>query len=945
MATISTDYFNALVANAARAYCDIRRQDSPSAAIEIVEVGAGTGATTAKVLDALGKGGHRVNYTFTDVSSGFMHHAEARFAQRYPNVRFRTLDIESDVEAQGFTRDSVDLVIATNVLHATRDLRMTLRRVKQLLTRHGWLLLNELTEVRSAITIMGGVLDGWWLYRDAAERLPDAPLAGAAAWERLLGQEGFGRPAVLGRPGAPGWQYGQNVFVAENDGHVRMARAANDVAFVRPVTAIAPPPAPPRDEDVLSRVRRIVTESLKISEALDDDRELYHYGFDSLTGIKVVNRLKEAYGDLSIREVLDQPTVRRLAAYLIERTAPASSVETPVPVAADERIETYSLSEGQRALWTYARLRPESYAYNVPLGLWIRPDADLDRLERALQQVLARHQMLRVTFSEQDGQPVQTVGPNRHVPLRRIDLTGLDAAASRRAIDAETEALFDLRRGPGVRFAALEMGDGRRLLLVTCHHILVDGVSLRVITEDIEVCYANPSAPLRRQDGQAGSYGAFVAVEASLLAGPIGEDHRSYWLDRLRDLPPALAMPTRGTRTPTPSFRGERIEALCDAALTAELRAVASRLGVTPYTLMLSAFTVLLYRYTRQTDLVVLTPVSVRPYEGFDDVVGYFVNMVPVRTALAGDVAFGTLAKQVRDSSLAAIEHSAFPLSRLLGELRAAGVSHAASLLDVTFYYQNWLANTAEGGAQGLISGPSKDVFQKGEFELSLEVVESDAACELYFKFNPDVYAEPVIRRMAAHYLAILREAAAEPNRQIDGFSLLSDAERRRLDEWNDGTHADMPDRRVHELFEEQSRRTPDAIAVTDGLRTLTYRELDERAAMLAQYLAGRGIGPGLVVAVFLDRNVDLVVGLLGVLKAGGAYLPLDPESPRDRLAYMLDHARARLMLCHAGMAARLPEACPPLVQMDRDWPVIAAAGTGNVSGPIARVGSDDSNT
>ncbi|EPY93027.1 hypothetical protein K530_50205 [Streptomyces noursei CCRC 11814] len=964
-----TDCFNDMVADAVRAHLAARPAGER---IRVLELGAGTGATSERVLPVLAAHADRAEYWFTDISARFLEHGQEQLGRQHPYTVFRVLDLEKDVARQGFEPGTFDVVVATNVVHATRDLRTTLGKAKHLLKPGGRLVLNELTTLRSSNTVGGGVLEGWWLSQDAELRMTDAPLATPETWQRLLREAGFEAVTVRGGTASDGTDLGQSVVTGRSDGAVA-GPAADTVP--QPAARAAAGPAAGSQDAVLARLVAVARRALKIDEEISPDLPLQEYGFDSLTGMKIVSGIADEFGaTVELNDFYEYPTLREAAAHFlasgvltgpdpapapapVPTAAPAAAPPVPaVPAgtaapAAPARPAAYvlgapeatppttrhPLSRGQYALWVVEQLADGAGAYNLPLASWLAPDVDVTALRTALQSLLDRHPQLRATVRTEDGEPFLSVDGWQELSFVQRYLTVTDDAVVLERLREEVRRPFDLARGPLLRATLHSLADGRRALLLVFHHLVFDGVSIGVFLRELEDAYraaAQGRAP--SATAPSATYADFTTRQHALLAGPEGERLRAYWTRRLHGELPVLQLPLDRPRPAVPSYRGASVEGRIDAALTDAAKRLARTQRVSLYVVLVAAYVALLHRHSAQRRILVGTPTTGRPADGFDDVLGYFMNMVVLDQEVAPDAAFTALLGQVSRTVSEALEHSAYPLIDVARALQEDGRGTAGPLFQAAFYFQNWLDR---GRAQdGLVRGMVDGVHQEGEFDVTLEVIEERDGCRYTVKYNPDLFDEDTVQRLGAGFVRLLDALVAAPDRPVGTADLLAPEERRALhEEWN-ATRQDYPrDRLVCELVDEQAAARPDAVAVVCGAQRLTYRELADRVDRLAGHLRARGAAPGRTVGVLMERSADLLVALLAVLKAGGAYVPLDPSYPTARLAHMAADARLHLLVAHSSTEHLLAGAVPETVVLDRDHALIAASpGAGPVPGATA---------
>jgi polyketide synthase PksJ len=894
-----TDHYNDLVRGAVAERVRARVPElAAGERVRVVELGAGTGATTERVLPALDA--DPVDYAYTDVSPLFLEHGRSRFAAARPHVRFQLLDLRSDAGAQGFPPGGHDVVIATNVVHATPDLAETLRSVRALLRPGGWFVLNELTTVRASVTVAGGVLDGWWSFRDGELRIPDSPLAEPDTWTKLLREAGFTDVAVL----TGGADLGQTVLVAE--------AGADQVRTDAPARRTRVP-VPARVEDVPAGLRELVERTLKLDERIEPDRPLAEYGFDSLTGMQVVTGISESYGvDVRLVDILEQPTLRALAAHLA-----ATGV---LPVEQPAAVQRHPMSEGQRALWVIEQTAPGNSAYNLPVALWLAPDTDIATVRTALETLVARHPALRTTFADEDGTPVQVVHPSMALPFHHERVPDVATLAER--LRASVRRPFDLAAGPLVRAEVHTVPDGRHALLITLHHGVFDGTSIAVLLDELAAAYLalREGRPVPDTD-RAADYADFVAWQQTMLAGARGARLREFWLTRLADAEP-VRLPADRPRPDVPSLEGASTEHLVDADLVTAAKHYAAAAGVSLFTVLCTAYVAMLGRHTGQRRITLGTPVAGRPEVRFARTVGYFVNLLPVTVETHPEDTFGTLLGRVREAVLEGVEHGDYPFIRTAREL-------GRPLVSTAFYFQNWVAErSGPTPVLGLVDG----VHQEGEFELTADVVELAAGCKLTMKYDPRLFDKVTVDGFAERFRLLLAQGVTTPDRPLAELDPRTAAERELLARERATARRDYPrERTVLDLIAERAEQAPDRTAVVCQGQELTYRELIGRVRALASLVLARGAGCGHRVAVLVDRGPELVVALLGVLASGAAYVPLDPTYPADRLRHMANDAGVALVVTQRELADVASVTGAPALWLDPGWAdgVAAVPGTG----------------
>ena len=656
----------------------------------------------------------------------------------------------------------------------------------------------------------------------------------------------------------------------------------------------------------------------------------FELGGHSLLATQVASRLRARLGvEVPLRTLFEAPTVAALAARLgAEDRTRTGNAPPIVPVPRDGAGPlALPLSFAQQALWYIDQLAPGEPTFNVNAAVRITGLLDADALARSLAEMVRRHEVLRTTFVAVDGQPVVRISPDPMPPLTRVDLSHLDpadrVAEARRLADLEARRPFDLARGPLVRGSLLSLDAADHALLLTMHHIITDGWSFGIAAAELSALYeafraGNPS-PLPEPTVQFADYAAW---QRERLRGDVLDALLAHWTARLQGLP-ALELPTDRPRPALRSARGSARGFVLPAVLSEAVRTLGRSAGVTPFMTLLAAFQVVLSRYSGQVDFAIGAPVANRTRTEVEGLIGYFVNMLVLRADLAGDPTFRNLLARVRDTALAAFDHQELPLDVLVETLRPPRDPSRTPLFQVMFVLQNNLMPDVV--PQGLSLAPldASEGTGTAKFDLTLGLAEEpDGLFHGAVEYSTDLFDEATIAGLIDHFTALLTDATAHPDEPLSALSLLPEAERQRvLFEWNttDAPASATEGRCVHHLFEAQAQRTPDALAVAGGRRTLTYRELDIRANRLANHLCRLGVGPEVRVGLALERSREQMIGLLAILKAGGAYLPLDPAYPVERLRLMADDAGAAVVLTRRDLRDRIPVSRARFVFIDTE--------------------------
>ena len=598
----------------------------------------------------------------------------------------------------------------------------------------------------------------------------------------------------------------------------------------------------------------------------------------------------------------------------------------PPPIRRVAKDQAPPLSFAQERLWFLEQLEPGSSVYNICRAARLTGPLKTDALERSLNEVILRHEVLRARFAVVDGRPEQVTATAQRLMVPLIELHRLSYAEreteTARLIAEEARRPFDLSLGPLLRPALLCLGHDDHILILTTHHIVSDAWSMGILTREIWTLYeayanGNPS-PLQDLPIQ---YADYAVWQREWLRAEVLESQVSYWKKQLDGIS-MLNLPTDGFRPKQQSFSGAR-QAIClSESLTAAVNELSKREGVTPFMTLLAALQTLLYRYSGQEDVVVGSPITNRNRTEVEGLIGFFVNTLVLRTDLSGNPTFKELLLRVRAVCLGAYAHQDLPFEKLVQELQPDRDLSRHALFQVMFVLQNTPRHIS--ALPGLSIERIDVDAGASKFDLTLGLAERDQKLNGFIEYSTDLFDGPTIERMAGHFQVLLEGIVAHPDRPISTLPLLTEAERHQLlIEWNN-TELDFPrDACIHELFEAQVERTPEAVALEFEGKQLTYRELNTQANELAHYLRSLGVGPEKLVGICIERSLQMVIGLLGILKAGGAYVPLDPADPKERVAFMLEDTQASVLLTQRSLMKSLPNHCAKIVCMDADWEVI----------------------
>ncbi|HSK78975.1 MAG TPA: amino acid adenylation domain-containing protein, partial [Thermoanaerobaculia bacterium] len=651
----------------------------------------------------------------------------------------------------------------------------------------------------------------------------------------------------------------------------------------------------------------------------------FEHGGHSLAVMRLLARVRETLGaDLPLHQVFETPTVAALA-----RASEGAGRSTAPPLVPVPRDVPLPLSFAQQRLWFLHQLEPESPAYNMPAAVHLRGRLAPAGLAAALGEVARRHESLRTRLVALPAGPVQVVDPPAPFCLPAIDLASLpaDRRPGEARLLAREEALrpFDLSRGPLLRASRVDLGPEESLLLLSMHHAVSDGWSLRLLARELGEHYeafaeGRPS-PLPDLEIQ---YGDYAVWQRGWLAGERLEAEVAHWRSRLAGAPPVLDLPLDRPRPAVMSDRGGSFAFEVPPALLSGLQALARRQGVTLFMAVLAAFQALLSRASDSDDVSVGTPVAGRGQLRTEGLIGFFVNTLVMRTGLSGEPAFSALLARVREVALAAYAHQDLPFEKLVEELHPERGLSYSPLFQVSFALESDPPPLLRlGGVEAALWPVGQET---GKFDLSLTLGVEARGLSGTFGYRTGLFDGATIERLAGHFTRLLAGAVEDPRRRLSELPLLSEEEREQLlAEWS-GEATDYPrEATIHALFAEQAALRPGAVAIVGAEESLTYAELKRRAGRLAGWLRTAGVEPEVRVGVCLDRSPERVVATLAVLEAGGVYVPLDPSYPRERLAYLVKDSAASVLLTEERWLPALPEtgaAVLCLDRLDREEPV-----------------------
>jgi amino acid adenylation domain-containing protein len=647
---------------------------------------------------------------------------------------------------------------------------------------------------------------------------------------------------------------------------------------------------------------------------LDSKQPLIRLGLDSLKVFELKNRVEQ---DLRVvvpvADLFADVSIAELAKQILDKitySLPVGSANISNNICVIERKHNnHPLSFAQQRLWFMNQLQPGNAAYHIPIAIEIKGNLDVAILGNCINEIINRHEILRTSFEIVNGEPVQRIASGVTIAVPELNLRHLSGQEQHAEIQKlsleEVQLPFDLGQAPLLRVKILHVTTDKSILLMTLHHIIADGWSIKILIRELSTLYqafstGNPS-PLPELPIQ---YIDFVSWQRKRLQGEVVESHLAYWKHQLSGQLPVLELPTDYPRQAVQTYRGAQQKFRLTKSLSKKIKQLSQKQGATLFMTLLAAFNTLLYRYTSQDDIIVGSPIANRNNTQVESLIGCFVNTLVLRTNVDGNPSFQELIERVRKVAIDAYIHQDLPFEKLV-ELQPNRDLSYHPLFQVMFVLQdsqlsnvncpslNW--KTVE-----LDSGTAK-------FDIFLSMIDSEQGLMGTLEYNTDLFNPDTVIRMVEHFQTLLQAIVLHPNECISRLPLLTPAQRQTLFvEWND-TQVDYPQVCVHNLFEQQVEKTPDNIALVFENQQLTYRELNQGANKLARYLQQLGVKADVMVGICMERSVEMVVGILAIMKAGGAYVPLDSNYPKERLAFMLADSQVSVLLTQRDLVNQLP--------------------------------------
>ncbi|MDP6151442.1 MAG: amino acid adenylation domain-containing protein [Gammaproteobacteria bacterium] len=672
---------------------------------------------------------------------------------------------------------------------------------------------------------------------------------------------------------------------------------------------------------------QIWSDVLDVSQVgIHDD--FFELGGHSLLATQLLSRVRNALDvELPLVALFNHPSVAGLATDI----AQASGATPLEAIKACDRSQPLPLSFAQQRLWFLDQLEPGNPVYNLPWAMQLDGPLNMQAFQAAIDDLVSRHEMLRTLFSVTMGKPQQCVLDKVSVSVESVDATGDDEAAIEARLRTLSRIPFGLGQTPLMRVHVLHVGNRKNIVLLVLHHIVSDGWSLSVLYQELVRLYAGhclgetvklPALPVQYADYSVWQHDWFRSSEQ--------KRQLDYWTQRLGDAPAILDLPTDRPRGSVQTYNGSFIEYVLPKAIHSGLKDVARQENSTLFMVCLAAFNILMARYSGQKDICIGTPVAGRRHTELEGLIGFFINTLVMRNDLEGAPDFAEFLARVKNTALEAYSHQEFPFEKLVDEIQPVRDMSHAPLFQVAFIFQNtpW-----DQGAtlHDIDLSPIELDYGVAKFDLSLVMAERREGLLVHFEYNTDLYDKRTIDKMLGHFETLLLAIVSDPRMPVAELPLLTAPERKQvLFDWNETQVPFSDNTCIHTLIEQRAAEQPDAPAILFRDEVISFDELNQRANQVAHYLIGHGAGPEKIVGLCVERSVNLVTGLLGILKAGAAYVPLDPNYPGERLEWMLEDTQAPLVITQTALLDQLPHTNAKTICLDLDWHEIASHADGN---------------
>lgn len=680
-------------------------------------------------------------------------------------------------------------------------------------------------------------------------------------------------------------------------------------------------------------IARIWSKILGISlEKIGIDNNFFELGGHSLLATQVASHIRKFFNaEIPIRDIFNAKTIRSLALVIDDsrKSISEEGYETSSPLVPVDRNKALPLSFAQQRLWFLNQLEGgDDVSYNMPYAFSLKGKLNEKALKEAFNKLINRHESLRTTFQTIEGKTIQSIADDMAIDIPIVDA---EESSIEKHIHDNAVHIFDLTKGPLIKATLLKLSTEDYILLTNMHHIISDGWSLSVFNHELSILYKarieNSDIPLSPLPIQ---YGDFSSWQRQWLSGDILDKQLNYWKSQLKDAPELLEFPTDYPRPAVQTYRGSEEKFLIDKKLATQLSQLANREGATLFMVLMAIFKILIYRYSGMNDFCVGTVVANRRRQELEGLIGFFVNTLVLRDRIEDSISFKDFLRQVRQTALSAYAHQDIPFEYLVDEINPERSLSYMPLTQVLLVLQNTAQESLK--FEGLEVSKIEGKTFTSKFDMIMELSENPDGIIGRLEYSTDLFNSETIKKFINHFKILLNGVVKDSQKSIALLPLVTLEQRQViLKEWNNQTNISKVAYSIPELFEEQAKKRPDAVAVVYDKKQLTYRGLNEKSNQLAHYLIEKGVGPESRVGLSLNRSIEMLIGILGTLKAGGAYVPIDPDNPQDRIQYILKDSNIPLLVTQAELQEKLlEENSVERIFLDKDWKEIERYSTKN---------------
>lgn len=640
----------------------------------------------------------------------------------------------------------------------------------------------------------------------------------------------------------------------------------------------------------------------------------------------------------SYKDIISPEQIQKIKSYKNDIVKYLKSIDengSTIPIPTVESSSKYPMSNAQQRVWILSQTEEGSTAYNLPTEIELVGDYDIDCLERAILSVIERHEVLRTVFNEDEkGEPYQVVLDSKDIKFNmefcdfRKEKEPQDASKAYIVSDSNTS--FDLSNGPLLRVSLLQLSDDKFIFYYNMHHIISDGWSMEILVRDVMKYYdAYVSGVTPEITSLRIQYKDYAAWQLAQINDPKYQEHKEYWFSSLSGVIPTLDLPTKKKRPQTKTFSGKSLGTHISSEIISKLQDFSRKNGGSLFMGLLSVSKVLFYRYTGETDIIIGNPIAGRDHSDLEDQIGVYINTLALRNHIDPNNSFVELYDQIRETTLKSLEHQMYPFDRLLEDLNTRREANRSPLFDILINY----LGTAESSS---LVANKDEVVHLGKkmvlYDIEIDFTEVAGGIDFIIRYNEDVYEHKIIESFITHYKTLLNELLNDPDKSISNAKYLLDKEKEiLLDEFNDTKVLYPKDKTFVGLFLEQTQRTPDAIAIIFENETITYRELDERSNRLAHHLIEKGVAKEDLVSICIEKNTEMIIGILAVLKSGGAYVPIDPNYPKERIDYILEDTNSNIILSSSNLKNVIEEYTSiDVIYLDQELDIVSKSTLGS---------------